>query len=80
MKRCGFPSPMSVDCTPGCGFYNEQKDMCGFAMLPEIKDLLAAFIEATGMLSENMQRQHQGYSMAYNDEAFYKLLPKERSS
>lgn len=43
----------------------------------EISKAIYALIEALGMFSENMQRQHLGYSMAYDDGAFYKLLPKE---
>lgn len=32
-------------------------------------------IEAFGMFSENMQRQHLGHSMAYADTDFFELLP-----
>jgi hypothetical protein len=32
-----------------------------------------AMIEALGMMSENMQRQHRGESMAYTEEAFTRL-------
>jgi len=77
MKRCGFPSLTGRDCDPGCGLYNEEKDCCGLALIPDGQRWAEVLIEALGMFSENMQRQHQGYSMAYNDEAFYKLLPKE---
>ena len=75
-KFCPFDQ-FATSCSEGCGLYNKAKDMCGLAMLSESKELIATLIEALGMFSENMQRQHQGYSMAYNDVAFYKLLPKE---
>jgi hypothetical protein len=32
------------------------------------------FIEALGMISENMQRQHQGKSMAYTEEDFQRVI------
>lgn len=35
-----------------------------------------AMIEAMGMQAMNMQREQQGYSMAYDDEAFFKLIEK----
>ena len=35
-----------------------------------------ALIEAMGMQALNMQRERQGYSMAYDDEAFFKLIEK----
>ena len=35
-----------------------------------------AMIEAMGMQALNMQREQQGYSMAYDDEAFFKLIDK----
>lgn len=35
---------------------------------------VAALIEALGMMSENLQRMQRGESLAYNDEAFTKLL------
>jgi len=34
-------------------------------------------IKAQGMTAENMQRAHRGESMAYNDEAFEKLINDE---
>jgi hypothetical protein len=33
-----------------------------------------ALIEALGMMSENMQREHLGNSMAYPDKAFQDLI------
>ena len=35
-----------------------------------------ALIEAMGMQALNMQRERQGYSMAYDDEAFFALIEK----
>lgn len=63
----------------GCGIYNESKCCCGLAALPEVKESMMALIEALGMFSENMQRQVLGHSMAYTEDAFLSLIPKERS-
>ena len=35
---------------------------------------IGAFIEAMGMMSENLQRVHLGQSIAYPEEAFNKLM------
>jgi len=37
---------------------------------------VCALVEALGMMSDNMQRQMQGYSMAYDSIAFQQLLEK----
>ena len=35
---------------------------------------VAALIEAMGMVAENMQRDHQGFSMAYDAKAFQDVI------
>ena len=34
---------------------------------------MADFVKALGMMSENMQRQALGHSMAYSDASFYEI-------
>jgi nitrous oxidase accessory protein NosD len=36
----------------------------------------AALIEAMGMAAENMQRSHQGASIAYDEKAFLAIIEK----
>lgn len=40
------------------------------------KAIAEAQIEAAGMTAENMQRQAQGYSMAYDDKAFFEVIAR----
>jgi len=35
--------------------------------------IIADFVRALGMMSENMQRQALGHSMAYSDASFYEM-------
>ena len=35
---------------------------------------VGGLIEAFGMMSDNMQRQYRGESIAYDEKAFYKLM------
>lgn len=37
---------------------------------------VAALIEAMGMAAENMQRSHQGASIAYDEKAFLEIIEK----
>ena len=39
---------------------------------------VCALIDALGMTAENMQRQSLGYSMAYDDNAFYNLRTEHK--
>ena len=39
-------------------------------------NMLQAEIEMQGMIAENKQREHAGFSMAYDEEAFLKLIDK----
>jgi len=36
--------------------------------------IVQALITSMGMQAENMQREQQGYSMAYGDDAFYEQV------
>ena len=40
----------------------------------QINDAIAAFIETQAMISENKQRELNGESMAYTEEAFRKVM------
>jgi hypothetical protein len=80
-KFCPFDQ-FATSCSEGhCGLYNQEKNVCGLAILPELKEALVAFIQAMGMAAENTWRQMDGQSPAYRDDSFFeisgKLLPKE---
>lgn len=42
----------------------------------QINDAVSAFIETQGMIAENKIREMNGYSLAYNEEAFEDVLRK----
>lgn len=52
---------------------NEQRELLYFKM-----QLLQAEIEMNGMIAENKQREIEGKSMAYTEEAFAALIERHK--
>ncbi len=43
-------------------------------------NVVRAFIRTMGMMAENMQRDHRGESMTYDEQAFLRIIDEESVS